>query len=253
MSNKNNIDLVLGMNKGLKPRKNIINIVEKKPEPNTTTTPKQPQSKPQTAQPVKPKYILTNDTISVDGRKLHRIQANVDIPALGVEAGDLGGYIEKEDNLSHRGTCWVFDNAKVYGDAVLKDGATARGEATVCGNQYGVVIMKDGAAVYDKAKIYGNVTVAGCAKIYDNAEVHSEIKPSSKSKGGVRIFGSACICGYAVVKDAVKMFENSYAGGDVVIRNAVEVGGYSRLTHGMYSDGKIKDEGLGKFAAQEEI
>ena len=41
----------------------------------------------------------------------------------GVEAGDIGGWIEKEENLSHDGSAWVYGdaevhgNAKVYGDA----------------------------------------------------------------------------------------------------------------------------------------
>lgn len=247
-------------NKNLKPRNTTNSVSNNNSKPSTTPSQPQtarpsvtPQKNPTPTQPTTPKYILTNDTLSVDGHKLHRIQALIDIPGLGVEAGDMGGYIENESNLSHSGMCWVFDNAKVYGAAMLKDGATARGESSVCGNQYGVVIMKDGAAVYDKAKIYGNVTVAGCAKIYDNAEVHSELKPSAKSKGGVRVFGSACICDYAIVKDAAKISGNAYIGGDATIRNAVEVDGYSRLTHGMYSDGHITNDGLGKFATHEEI
>ena len=39
-----------------------------------------------------------------DESGLYRIRALIDIPAYGVEAGDLGGFIEKEDNLSHDGT-----------------------------------------------------------------------------------------------------------------------------------------------------
>ena len=34
-----------------------------------------------------------------------------------VKKGDLGGWIEKEDNLSQEGDCWVFGDAWVYGDA----------------------------------------------------------------------------------------------------------------------------------------
>ena len=46
---------------------------------------------------------------------LHRIRATV---AFGiVEVGDLGGWIEKEENLSHEGKAWVWGNAKVCGDA----------------------------------------------------------------------------------------------------------------------------------------
>ena len=49
---------------------------------------------------------------------LYRIKALVDIPNI-VKAGELGGYIESEKNLSHKGNCWMGDDAKVYGDAYI--------------------------------------------------------------------------------------------------------------------------------------
>ena len=49
------------------------------------------------------KYELTNLTREWNGRTLHRIKALKDFN--GVKAGDLGGFIEKEDNLSHDGNC----------------------------------------------------------------------------------------------------------------------------------------------------
>ena len=61
------------------------------------------------------KYEFTVETIEVSGRTLHRIKA---IRNFGyVKAGALGGFIEKEENLSHEGNCWVYNDAKVYGDA----------------------------------------------------------------------------------------------------------------------------------------
>ncbi|MEZ3506167.1 MAG: hypothetical protein K1W10_04335 [Lachnospiraceae bacterium] len=35
----------------------------------------------------------------------------------GVEEGDLGGWIETEENLSHERNAWVYSNAEVYGNA----------------------------------------------------------------------------------------------------------------------------------------
>lgn len=51
------------------------------------------------------KYELTDDTITVGGRTLHRIKALKGFS--NVEEGDLGGYVEKEDNLDHSGEAWV--------------------------------------------------------------------------------------------------------------------------------------------------
>ena len=58
------------------------------------------------------KYILLeNDTITHNDRTLYRIQAIRDFS--NVKTGDLGVYVEKEENLSHGGSCWVFDNAQL--------------------------------------------------------------------------------------------------------------------------------------------
>lgn len=47
------------------------------------------------------KYILTDETKVVNGHTLYRIKA---IKSFGdVRDDDLGGFIEKEDNLSHDG------------------------------------------------------------------------------------------------------------------------------------------------------
>ena len=63
------------------------------------------------------KYELTNETREFQGRVLHRIRALKDFG--GVRAGDLGGWVEKEDNLSQLGACWVYGNALVCGNAVI--------------------------------------------------------------------------------------------------------------------------------------
>lgn len=56
------------------------------------------------------KFELTNEFITnMFGTKLFRIRALVEFG--DVEAGELGGYVEKESNLGHD------DNARVYGDA----------------------------------------------------------------------------------------------------------------------------------------
>lgn len=52
------------------------------------------------------------------GRTLYRIKALRDFG--DVEKGDLGGYIGSENNLSHCGNAWVYGNAEVRGDAVIK-------------------------------------------------------------------------------------------------------------------------------------
>ncbi len=81
------------------------------------------------------KYEFTGKTIEVCGRVLHRIKA---LRNFGfVQAGELGGFIEKEDNLSHEGNAWVFGNAKVYGNARIRENAQVYGNAYI--NQGGLL------------------------------------------------------------------------------------------------------------------
>ena len=61
------------------------------------------------------KYELTSETKIVFGHILYRIKA---LSSFGcVSAGDLGGFLESEKNLSQNGDAWVYGNAEVYGDA----------------------------------------------------------------------------------------------------------------------------------------
>ena len=99
------------------------------------------------------KFELTSEFVTnIFGTKLFRIKALVEFG--DVEAGELGGYVEKEENLDHDGDAWVCGNARVYGDA------------RVCGNArvYG------DAEVYGDAWVCGNAEVCGNARVYDNAD-----------------------------------------------------------------------------------
>ena len=56
------------------------------------------------------KYEFTGETRTEDGIILNRIRALRDFG--DVEAGEEGGWIEKENNLSHNGNCWVYGEAQ---------------------------------------------------------------------------------------------------------------------------------------------
>ena len=88
------------------------------------------------------KYELTSETKVADEKTLHRIKALVSFG--NVAAGELGGWIEKEENLSQSGNAWVYGNAQVCGDA------------WVCGD----------AQIYGNAQVYGNAWVCGAGAIF---------------------------------------------------------------------------------------
>ena len=81
------------------------------------------------------KFELTSEfNLNFFGRKFFRIKALVNIERYGVKAGDLGGWVEKEDNLSQSGNAWVSGNAEVSGNACVSgdaDYAVIKGFGTV--------------------------------------------------------------------------------------------------------------------------
>ena len=58
------------------------------------------------------KYEFTNERHPLIPA-LRRIRALIDIPEAEVHAGDLGGWIEHEGNLSQDGSAWVYGSARV--------------------------------------------------------------------------------------------------------------------------------------------
>ena len=114
------------------------------------------------------KYKLTEETLEIDGHVLHRIIALRDFRE--VKKGDIGGWIESQENLLHDGDCWVYGEAMVCGNAMVYGNAEVYGEAKVCGNAevYGE------AMVCGNAKVYGIAEVCGNAKVCGNAEVEKK-------------------------------------------------------------------------------
>ena len=78
--------------------------------------------------------LLLDDTIEVFGRKLFRIKA---ITNFGdVKKGELGGYIEKEENLSENGNAWVSGDAWVSGNAWISGDVWISGNVRVSGDAW---------------------------------------------------------------------------------------------------------------------
>ena len=129
------------------------------------------------------KYELTGETKEIGGKILHRIRALIDIPEHDVKAGDLGGYLETEENLSHNGAAWVAGSALVTGSARVMDSAWVTGKALVM----------------DSARVMGEARVTGSALVTDSARVTGEALVT----GAACVMGNACMMGKArVVKSS---------------------------------------------------
>jgi len=102
------------------------------------------------------KYEILKDNFEeIFGRKVYRIRALKDFG--NVKKGDIGGFVESEENLSQDDDCWIYGNAVVCGNTVICD------RAIVCYN----VVICDNAMVYYVVKVSGDgdVEVSGNDKI----------------------------------------------------------------------------------------
>ena len=71
------------------------------------------------------KYELTDETTKIWCEKtLHSIRALRDFG--DVKAGQLGGWIESEDDLSHPGDAWVAYNEMFFGRSRIVDSAQSK-------------------------------------------------------------------------------------------------------------------------------
>lgn len=113
------------------------------------------------------KYELTGETKEIGGKILHRIRALIDIPLHDVKAGDLGGWIEAERNLSQEGSAWVADEASVMDSAHVTDSACVTDSALVADS----ASVMDSARVMGKARVTGKALVADSALVTDSAHV----------------------------------------------------------------------------------
>lgn len=133
--------------------------------------------------------LVKNDYIKHEGRTLYRIKALKDFG--NVKTSDLGGYIQSEDNLSHKGDCWVYDNAKVFNSAKIHDNA----------------IIFENAQVYDEAEVFGNARIHGNAKIYDKAGIFDN----------TTVFENARVCNNARIKYIARVYGNAKIDRDTII------------------------------------
>ena len=143
--------------------------------------------------------LRTDLTITVGEKTLYRIEATKDIEKFDVKAGDLGGYVEKENNLS--GGAWVSGNACIYGGAKV----------------YGNAMVSDNACVYGNARVYGDAMVYENAKVYGYAWVY----------GNARVCGDAMVCGNARACGNAQILDDKIEKENDLINITSNVGSYN--------------------------
>lgn len=138
---------------------------------------------------------------------LHRIRALRDIGS-EIKAGDLGGFVESEGNLSFEAEddAWIFNDAIAAGEGHVDKGSVLRERAIVCGCAYashGTEMSGDSRAE-DDAYIRG-ARLSRCARVSGNGMVLQ----SPTTKAAPILTGSCSVYGKVM--------------GDVMLAGAVVV------------------------------
>lgn len=151
------------------------------------------------------KFELLPGAITVPGEPpLFRIRA---LRSFGrVRAGEHGGLVRNEKNLSHVGHCWIGPNAKavdesrVSGDAQLRDYATACGSASVKGR----AVLCDHFIVSEHALACGDFTGAGHARLaqYATGEGSATLQDWAIAAGNSVLRHNALVGGHSYVADS---------------------------------------------------
>ena len=210
-----------------------------------------------------PKYeLLSDDTVTVNNVTLRRIRALKDFGT--IKKGTLGGYIESDNNLSHSGTAWVHDTAKVFGDAlvtddaqihgdtIIKDKALVENDAFVTDNAIiqdhasvsDSAIVRDEARIYNNASVYDNaliqdkVSISGNAQIYEHTAITgtSQVTDNALVYGKATLRGNVIVTGNAQIKDNANLYdhvrisEHALISREATLRNNIHVSGFAHVT-----------------------
>ena len=186
--------------------------------------------------------MLKNDTIIYKGVKLYRIQALKSFN--DVEKGDLGGYIQSHKNLSHDGNCWVYDNAKVFNEALVEDNAQIHNQAMI----YGSALVADNAEIFNNVKIFKLAKVFGDAKIYHNVRIygsaiicdHATLYDYAEVFNNATVYNNATIADHAKIYNDVKVRHYALVYDNAIISNAADVHGMAVIAHNARIDGNRK-------------
>ena len=180
------------------------------------------------------KYEFANITHHANPN-LRRIRALRDIPGAGVKAGDLGGWVEHEHNLSHDGDGWVGGDAKVLGSAQVAGDAQALAGAVVTG----YTRVADSAVVRGHAWVAGYAYVSGRAELSGGASVYG----SARVRGNARVYGAAKVCGQAQVGGNSQVYGDARVAGEATILDTARVHGRAFLDGNMFlgDDANVSD------------
>lgn len=110
------------------------------------------------------KYELVDSNI----HGTYKIRALIDIPEHGVKAGDIGGYVDGEHNLSQKRTGWIDASSTVEGCAFVEEGLVQNSS-----------IISDDVTIWNgtvtASELSGNTVVNGNVTILNSTIQNGEL------------------------------------------------------------------------------
>ena len=151
------------------------------------------------------------------GREIFRIRALKDFG--NVKTGDIGGWVCSYDNLSQKGDCWIYDdakcldNAKMFDDAKMYDSSMMLGSAKMYDN----AVMSDSSIMCDNAVVCGNARMCDTSTMCDNSMMRGNAMMFNNSKmydsatmfDNSKMYDSAEMCGNSTMYDNSVIYDNA--------------------------------------------
>ena len=172
------------------------------------------------------KYELIKETETCYKRRIvYRIRALKDFS--DIKAGDVGGWVCSENNLSQEGDCWIYDEARCLDDARVYDNAMMFDNAIMFGNSvmYDNAVMLNNSIMYDnskmfnKAKMYDNAIMCNNARVYDNAKMYDNaiMYDNAEMYNNAIMFGNAKMYDNAIMYDNAEMYDEARMWNNAVM------------------------------------
>ena len=149
------------------------------------------------------KYEITNIEMNWNGHILHRIESLKDFTLINgkeIHKGDLGGWVENENNLSQEGLCWIYEECKMYENA-RRSGNSIGHENS---QQFGCSQQYENSQQYGASQQYGN------SKQFE----HSLQFGNSRQYGNSQQYGNSHQYGNSQQYENSQQFGHSYQSGN---------------------------------------
>jgi len=172
--------------------------------------------------------IISNKTFSIKRPKLGTVSqesSKILYETITIKRYEIGGWVQKLDNLDQTSPVWIDNNAKVLNDALITNGSYIADQSIVYGNAYiDNSFIANYAKIYDDARVINSWVgdLASCKNdcVVKNSKILNQSMIFQKAQiNNVCTFGGSFINENATVNNSI-LKDFSQIGGDANVTNA---------------------------------